>query len=369
MNFLSALIPTVIVFGALILFHEWGHFIACRLTGVRVEKFSIGFGPEIFTFERGGTRFVISLLPLGGFVKPAGESASELNDGRPAQGDYLAAPVVSRIFIVCAGVLMNYVLAFVLFSTVFMTGRPVPGTVIGGFVQGYPAKDSGLAAGDRISAVESHPVSSWLELTEAINQSVGPEVHLTVVHRDGSSGEMGIAPRIENARDLFGKPVVARRLGITPSPESQRFERFGFWEALQHGADSVGALAAMTYKALFYMATGRMSLKSMSGPIGIMAMTGSAAKLGLPYLLQLAATLSVSLAVINLLPIPALDGGHLLFLIMEAIIRRPLSRKAEERLTQVGFFLLMALMLFVIYNDLVNLAIFDKIRALISRGG
>ena len=369
MSLLASLLPTLIVFGVLILIHEFGHFMACRLTGVRVEKFSIGFGPEILTFERGGTRYAISLLPLGGFVKPAGESFSELENKPPVPGDYLAAPLLSRIFIVSAGVLMNYVLAFVLFAAVFMMGRPVPGTVVGGFVDGYPAKTSGLAIGDKITRIGAKSVDSWAALTDAINTTAQDEVLLTVHHRDGTDGVVSIRPKVETGQDLFGKPMTARRLGITPSPESQRYEKFGVKQSLKHGFESVYTLAAMTYKAIFYMATGRMSMKAMSGPIGIMAMTGSAAKLGLPYLLQLAATLSVSLAVINLLPIPALDGGHLLFLLIEGVIRRPLGRKAEERLTQAGFFALMALMVFVIYNDLINLSVFDKIRTLFTRGG
>ena len=364
MSFLISLIPTLIVLGVLILIHELGHFMACRLTGVRVEKFSIGFGPEIFRFKGPETAYVISLLPLGGFVKPAGEMVSEVEGEEPQPGEYLAAPLLSKIFIVVAGVIMNYFLAFVLFSWVFMIGRPIPGTMIGGFIDGYPAKASALAAGDRIVSINGLGVSTWQAMTEEINRLDGGELLLTV-EKTGANGalyDVRITPKIENAKDLFGKPVTAKRLGVTPSPESQVFERYPFKKAIVKGADSVISLTVMTHKAIFYMLTGRMSARSMSGPIGIIAMTGSAAKLGLPYVIQLAASLSVSLAVINLLPIPALDGGHFFFLLWEGITRRRVSYKIQEKLTQGGFALLMLLMAFVIYNDLLNLSVIDKVK-------
>ncbi len=364
MSFLISLIPTLIVLGILILIHELGHFIACRLTGVRVEKFSIGFGPEILKFQGPETAYVISLFPLGGFVKPAGEMASEVEGGVPKPGDYLAAPLPAKIFIVTAGVIMNYLLAFMLFAWVFMIGRPIPGTVIGGFIEGYPAKASALSTGDRIVSINGAPVSTWQAMTEEINRLETAELLLTV-EKKGTQGavyDVRLTPKVENANDLFGKPVTVKRLGITPSPESQIFEKYPLRQAVVKGADSVISLTVMTHKAIFYMLTGRMSARAMAGPIGIVAMTGSAAKLGLPYVLQLAASLSVSLAVINLLPIPALDGGHFFFLLWEAVTRRRVSYKVQERLTQAGFALLMVLMIFVIYNDLVNLSVFEKVR-------
>lgn len=365
MSFLISLIPTLIVLGILILIHELGHFIACRLTGVRVEKFSIGFGPEIFRIQGPETAYVISLLPLGGFVKPAGEMVSEVEGEEPKPGEYLAAPWLSKVFIVTAGVIMNYFLAVVLFSWVFMLGRPIPGTVIGGFIDGYPAQASALSAGDRIISINGHGVDTWQKMTEEINRFEGGELLLTVEKKDtpGAIYDVRLTPKVENATDLFGKPVTAKRLGVTPSPESQVFEKFPFSQAVVKGADSVISLTVLTHKAIFYMITGRMSARAMSGPIGIVAMTGSAAKLGLPYVIQLAASLSVSLAVINLLPIPALDGGHFFFLLWEGITRRRISYKVQERLTQAGFALLMVLMVFVIYNDLLNLSVIEKVKS------
>jgi regulator of sigma E protease len=366
MNLLANLIPTIIVLGVLILIHEWGHFIACRLSRVRVDKFSIGFGPELFHFQGRETRYTVSLFPFGGYVKPAGESFSDLSPVGAKPGDYLAAPVLKRIFIVVSGVLMNYLLSFLLFVGIFMMGRPVPLAQIGGFVEGYPAETSGLAEGDRIRAVEGKAVTSWADLTSTLTEIQREEVVLEV-EREGRVKQLGVRVRIEPVKDILGKTHILARLGITPDPEAVQIERFGLTAAIREAAVTEAYLAGLTYKALYYLVTGRLSLKTISGPIGIMAMTGSAAKMGLVYVLHLTAVLGISLAVINLLPIPALDGGHLVFLLIEVIQGRQVSPRVQERATQVGFAFLILLMILVIYNDLLNLQVFDRVKAVLGR--
>lgn len=366
MSFLAGLIPTLIVLGILILIHEWGHFIACRLSGVRVEKFSIGFGPELFHIQGKETRYVVSVLPVGGYVKPAGESLSELGAEGPRPTDYLGASVAKRIFIVVSGVLMNYLLAFVLFTAIYRMGRPVPLAQIGGFVAGYPAEASGLAKGDRIVAVGETPVESWEALTTALGRSEGPEVELQVLRRNRTFTRE-VPVRDESVKDVFGETHVVRRIGILPDAEAYQLERLSLFPALREAFVTEVHLSVMTYQAIFYLVTGRLSLRTVSGPIGIMAMTGTAAKMGPIYVLHLTAILSISLAVINLLPIPALDGGHLLFLFIEVLQRRRVSLEFQERATQVGFVLLMALMAFVIYNDLANLQVFDRLKPLLGQ--
>lgn len=364
MNFLFSLIPTVLVLGILILIHEFGHFIACRLARVKVEKFSIGFGPEIFHWQGRETRYVVSLFPLGGFVKPRGESMSEIQSPQgPQPGDYLAAPLGARIVIVTAGVFMNYVLAYVLFTAVFMTGRPVPGTVIGNFVEGYPAQQSGLRLQDRIAVVQGEEVRTWFDMLAALEKAPpGPLV--LGIEREGEILDLTLTPKAEQMTDIFGKAHEVKRLGIQPHPKAVEFERYSFLEAAGRALETELHLTGMTYKAIFYLLLGKISLKAMSGPVGIIAMTGDAARMGLPYVLQLSATLSVSLAVFNLLPFPALDGGHLLFFLIEAVRRKRVSLEFQDRATQVGFVLLLALMGFIIYNDLVNLNVFDKVKNL-----
>ncbi|MBI3317351.1 MAG: RIP metalloprotease RseP [Candidatus Omnitrophica bacterium] len=365
MSFFFSLIPAILVLGILIIIHEFGHFIACRLTHVKVEKFSIGFGPEIFHWQGKETRYAVSLFPLGGFVKPAGESVSETGPEGPKPGDYLAAPLLARIFIVVAGVGMNYILAFLLFAAIFMMGRPVPGTVINGFVEGYPAKTSGFLMGDRIVQIQGQDVSTWTQMTQALDAAPEGEIEILVERKsEGVAAilSLRITPRLEVLSDLFGEQARVKRLGVTPHPQAQEYERFGLMESLAKAWQTSVMLTVLTHKALFYLATGRLSVKNMQGPIGIITMAGTAAQLGISYVLQLAANLSISLAVFNLLPVPALDGGHLLFLLIEAIRRKRVSLEVQERATQVGFALLLMLMGVIIYNDLANLNVFEKVK-------
>lgn len=368
MDHLVSLLPALIVFGILIIVHEFGHFIACRLSKVRVEKFSIGFGPELLHWQSGETRFSISLFPLGGFVSPAGEEASKVGPEGPKPGDFLAASVLSRIFIVVSGVVMNYVLAFLVFWAVFMIGRPMPGTVVGGFVKGYPAEASLLQLNDKILKVDDKVVGNWKDILEQFDESSGAMIKLNVERpRADASPELlivQIKPKVEDAKDLFGKKVQMKRVGITPDPKVYVSERYGVLPALGKAWELEVAQTVLTHKALFYLITGQLSPKNLMGPLGIIQISGQAAKAGIAALLQLLAVLSVSLAVINLLPFPALDGGHLVFLLIELVTRRRISQVWQERITTGGFFLLMALMVFVLYNDFVNLSIFDKLKHL-----
>lgn len=368
MNSLISLLPALIVFGILIIVHEFGHFIACRLSKVRVEKFSIGFGPELFHWQSKETRFSISIFPLGGFVTPAGEEASKVSPEGPKPGDFLAAPVLSRIFIVVSGVIMNYVLAFLVFWTVFMIGRPMPGAVVGGFVKGYPAEASRLKAGDKILTVNGQAVTHWMDILKGFDETSGAVIDLTVERPRGNAKpeilKIQIKPKIETMRDPFGKVAEVKRVGITPDPKVFVKERYDILPALKKAWDLEVSYTVLTHKALFYLVTGQLSPKNLMGPLGIIQMSGQAAQAGIVVLLQLLAILSVSLAVINLLPFPALDGGHLVFLLIELITRRRISPVLQERITTGGFILLMALMIFVIYNDAVNLSILDKLKNL-----
>lgn len=361
MNFLLNLVPTLIVLGVLILVHEWGHFIACRISGVRVEKFSIGFGPEIFSIQGKETRYTISLFPLGGFVKPAGESVSEIS-GTPRPDDYLSAPLLKKIFIVVSGVGMNYALSFVLFILIFLSGRPVPLSQVGGFVKNYPAESSGLQVGDRILSLNARPVRTWEEMTAALSNLTITPARLQV-SRNASVHVVEIPVKLESVQDVFGETHQVGRLGILPDPGAFEIEKLGMLQAITEAALTEYHLTLMTYKAFFYLATGRLSMKTLSGPIGIMTMTGSAAKKGIVHVLHLMAVLGISLAVINLLPIPALDGGHLLFLLIEGALGRKVSLQFQEKAAQIGFVLLMLLMGFVIYNDLVNLQVLDRVQS------
>ncbi|MCM8776085.1 MAG: RIP metalloprotease RseP [Candidatus Omnitrophica bacterium] len=361
MDFLFSILPTIVVLGILIIIHEFGHFIACRRTKVNVEKFSIGFGPEIVHWERKGTRFAISIFPIGGYVKPAGESVSEIQETGTQAGDFLAATVPARIFIVISGVIMNYLLGYLLFFALSLSGIPEPGTAIGGFVKGYPAEDSGLKVGDRIVEVNGQKVTNWHELTDLFNKAPDGTLILVVTRGQGVA-TVPVMPETKELTDVFGHRHRVKRVGIMHHMEDFTIKRLGLMEALINACQTTVFVTMTTYKAIFYMIQGRLSLKAVYGPIGIITLTGSAVKSGFSSLLILVANLSVCLAVVNLLPIPALDGGHLLFLLIEAIRRKPVSLKIQERLTQAGFAMLLVLMAFVVYNDLVNLEYLEKIK-------
>jgi regulator of sigma E protease len=365
MNFLLGLLPTFCVLGVLIFIHELGHFIACKCVRVRVEKFSIGFGPELFHFQGKETRYILAWIPFGGYVKPSGESYEDLGQREPQPSDFLAKGVGRRSLIVAAGVLMNYLLAVVLFSLVFFFGRPVLGTRVGGFVEGYPAQTSGFDLGDRITKVEGQPVLTWNEVTEKILDSPGIEVTVTI-EREGVSKTLKVIPKEERVTDIFGNQERVGRIGVKPSEEFV-IERYGFLESWVRGAKTTFDFTLLTFKALWSLVTGRLSLKALSGPIGIFVIASETAQLGFSHLVQLTAFLNVSLAVFNLLPFPPLDGGLLLFLVIEAVTRRRVSLKFQEWSSRTGYFLLILLMVVVMYNDLSNLQVFEKLTAVFQR--
>lgn len=363
-------ISGIIIFGVLIAIHELGHFLACRLTKVKVEKFSIGFGPSLIKFKKGETLYTIGALPLGGFVKPAGEQISEVEGGELRPGDYLAAPVSSRIFIVCAGVIMNYLLAFVLFVAFFALPHQVPANVMGEIQKDSPAMAAGLLKGDRVVAIDGQAVKIFSDIKEKIVASNRP---LTFqVERKEASGnltkhDLVVTPQVIERRDVFGKLTTDRVVGFMPDQTVAVREQYSFGEAIVKAAIFEWNYTVLSHKAIFYLATGQMSPKNLSGPIGIVKMSGDAAKQGIAALIFLAGILSTALAVFNLLPFPALDGGHLVFLLIEAITKKPVSLKIQERAATAGFILLMGLMVVVFYNDLANLSVFEKVKNMFSR--
>ncbi|MBI4387860.1 MAG: RIP metalloprotease RseP [Candidatus Omnitrophica bacterium] len=361
LNFLTQLIPTLVILGFLIFVHEFGHYLACIWSRVRVEKFSIGFGPEVFRWVRKGTVYAISAIPLGGFVKPAGESFGELAGNAPKPGDFLAASPLRRFGILIAGVFMNYVFAVFLLAIVFWMGHPVLKAKIGGFVKGFPAETSGLQVGDEVTKLNGTPIQNWQQMTLAIIENQAPELRLDV-NRGDEILEIVIVPRTEDGANAAGEKQKISRIGITPTKE-YFIEKFPLWGAIKNAIATTVNLTILTYKSLWYLVTGKLSVKALSGPIGIMVMAGNAAQLGLATLLQFTALISISLAVINLLPIPALDGGHIFFLLLGVIFRREINPKIQDRMTQVGFALLMALMVFVVYNDLINVGVITKIKS------
>jgi len=360
LNWIVNIIPMLVVLGVLIFVHELGHFIACRICGVRVDKFSIGFGPEIIRWKTKRTHYAISLIPFGGFVKPGGETSEDIEEGGLDKDDYLAQGAGKRFFIVVSGAVMNYIFGFLLFVAIFFVGHPVLSSVVGNLVDGYPAQEAGIMKDDRITSVNEIPVSTWTDLTTTLQKTEGDTLKVSI-ERDGRMRSITIRPTIDEAKDVFGETKRVVRIGIYPSQEAVAIEKYSLVESFGKSADAVLGFTVITYKAIFYLITGKLSLKAVTGPVGIMAMASQTARLGIIYLMQLMAIISISLAIFNLLPIPALDGGHILFIAIEKVRGKAISFKVQERITQIGFILLMVLMVVVVYNDVVRLDFVGKI--------
>jgi len=354
----------IAVLSILVIVHEFGHFIVAKRTGVRVEKFSIGFGPEILGISRGGTRYVVSLIPLGGYVKLSGETPEDGIKGE--KWEYLSRAVGERARIIFAGPLLNYLLAFFIFSFVFIAGSPTLTSTIGKVMPDYPAAASGVIAGDKILEINGERVNYWDDVTRIIHTNEEAQVRL-LIERKGNFIDLEVKPEQKEMKTIFGSKKRVGLIGIMPANDIV-YVKYGIAKSFYMGARKLIDLTYITYRALWASITGSVPFKeSMTGPIGIFYITGEAAKLGLVYLLQLMGVISASLAIFNLLPLPILDGGHLFFLVIEKVRKRPLSYKLQENITQIGLFLIIGLMLFVFYNDFMRFGIFDKILGLFHK--
>lgn len=361
---LLSLISFLLVLSVLVLIHEFGHFIVARRRGVRVEKFSFGFGPKLFSVKRGDTEYLVSAIPLGGYVKMAGDEPRE--GGTYQSWEFLSKKISDRFFIIFAGPMLNYILAFVIFSLIFMFGSPTLTTEVGTLLNDYPAKASGIVAGDKIISVDSIPVKYWEDMTEVIHKHTEGPMRLEI-KRGAKYVEIKLKPVVRTTKDIFGKEIRLALIGITPSQKIENV-RYGFFRAIYMGGKKLANLTYVTYKALWSIITGRLSLKeSMTGPIGIFMITGQAAKMGFIYILHLMGILSASLAIFNLLPFPILDGGHIIFLAVEKLRGKPLSVKTQEIIANVGVSLLILLTLFIFYSDAVKFGIFEKAMGMFKR--
>ncbi|MFH1782240.1 MAG: RIP metalloprotease RseP, partial [Candidatus Omnitrophota bacterium] len=310
---------------------------------------------------KGGTRYVISLIPLGGYVKLQGENETEGIKGEPSE--YLSKSVGERSRIIFAGPMLNYILAFLIFSFVFIIGSPTLTTTVGKVLDDYPGKRAGLEEGDKILSINDEEVLYWDDITRIIHTTKEYELVLKI-EREGIPLTLKVVPKDEEITTLFGSKKKVGLIGIAPS-EDVIFVKYNIPTSFYMGGKKLIDLSYMTVRALWASATGAIPFKeSITGPVGIFYITGQAARMGIVYLLQLMALLSMSLAIFNLLPLPILDGGHLLFLLIEKIRKKPVSYKVQENIQQAGFVLLITLMLFVFYNDFVKFGIFDKITSL-----
>jgi len=347
----------IFVFGILIFVHELGHFLLAKKNGVRVEKFSFGFGPRLWGKKIGNTEYLISAVPLGGYIRMAGDEPGKARQGLP--GEYLSKTCGQRAQIVAFGPILNYLLAFLLFSFIFIIGAPTLTTKVGKLLDDYPAKEADIKEGDVILTVDAKKVEYWQDMAQIIHRRTEGQVVLDI-KRGERVFKIKLRPKIEESKDIFGQKTKIGLIGISPSEETATI-KYGWGKSFYKGGEKLLTLSGFTCKALWFIITRRLSLReSVTGPVGIFYFTGRAAELGFIYLLNLMGLLSMSLAIFNFLPLPVLDGGHLFFLLLEKFRKRPLSVRTQELATQAGMMLLFALMFFVIYNDLARFGVWDK---------
>ncbi len=350
---ITSILVAVLVLGLLIFVHELGHFLVAKWSGVAVQRFSLGFGPRLLSWQRGETEYAISAVPLGGYVKMLGEDPEEEVASYEADRAFSNQPLARRSAIVVAGPSMNLVTAFVAFTVVFAlfgAGSPSDAPKIGGVMQGMPAAKAGLARGDTVVAIDGKEISSWDQLSETVRASAGRPLAMTVRHEDSSSSEIVVTPEEKPERSAFGEEIgKAYLIGI---------ERFvvvapvSLASAIGLGAYQTYFWIKMTLLSIVKIFQGSVSARDLGGPILIVQAAGQQAQLGVEYLIRFLGLISVNLGVLNLLPIPVLDGGHLLFFTFEAARGKPLAIRHREMAQQVGLFLLLALMVFVFYNDI-----------------
>ena len=443
-SFANNLLIFLAALAILIFVHELGHFLMARRAGVIVEKFSLGFGPKIFSYKVGDTEYILASIPLGGYVKMKGEDPGEELAETDKPGSFSAAPVKSRLAIAFAGPLFNILFAIIIYIIFYMVGTETLGTSIGVVRSGSPGLAAGLQTGDRITAVDGQKIRFWDELLKIVHASPGKNLDF-LVERDATTLlNFSITPRSEEITDLFGRKKMVGLIGVTPLAQNIIFikegsaaehagikegdrllavdetairgwtdlkpaavdkpgqelaftisrdgveqiimltpelktvqdkdgkdseigvigialggnmlsERYGPFGAAKRGMEETWRMTHLIMVSIKEMIFGSVPADAIGGPILIFQIYEEQAKRGFNELIRLTALISINLGLINLLPIPILDGGHILFFLIEILKGKPLSERSRERAQQVGIFMLLSLMVFAFYNDIMRI--------------
>jgi len=350
---IESVLAAIAVLAVVIFVHELGHFLVAKWCDVEVQTFSMGFGPTIVSKTVGETTYRLAAIPFGGYVKMAGQDDAE-NDpaGDPSRG-FSAKTLGQRAAIVAAGPAVNVVFAFVLLAFIFSVyGAPFPSenALVGQVLPDRPAAEAGLVRGDMITAIDGQPVEKWQQLVESVRGSEGRELVLTVKSAEGVERAVEVQPRLTPDRDYLGEVIgEAWLIGIAPGAA---YRKVGAFESLKLAGQQTWFYTGMIFETLSRLFQRRVPMKDLAGPVGIMQEAARQASHGFDSLLRFIAVISVNLGIINILPIPVLDGGHLTFFAFELIRGKPLSLRVRELALQAGVFLLVALMVLVVYNDI-----------------
>jgi regulator of sigma E protease len=351
---MTTLIAFVFVLGLLVFVHELGHFLVAKKAGIKVERFSLGFPPKLIGKKVGETEYMIGVVPLGGYVKMSGENITEDNY-TPQPGDFMAASVLKRSMVILAGPLMNFMLAIFLFFIVYWsTGTPVVrpnSTEIGMVSPGGPAEKAGIKEGSKIISIDGNTFADFNELAAYVR--VRPNSDIKIAWMDsGKTVTADVRTLSIPGVDTLGRKRDEGRIGIGPKYD---YKPITPWQAFKDGVSANIFVTGQMFSVIWKLVSRQESIKALGGPVLIAQQAGAAARQGLAALLGLAAFLSVNLAIINILPIPVLDGGHLVFLVIEAFKKRPVSLKGRLIAQQIGMGLLFLLMIVVTYNDIIRL--------------
>ena len=362
------IVPFLFVLTIVVFFHELGHFLVARWAGVKVLTFSLGFGPELCGFnDRHGTRWKVSAIPLGGYVKFFGDdNAASVPDQaalaamseEERRHSFVHQPVGPRAAIVVAGPLANFLLAIVIFAGLFMIfGKPSTSPRVDAVQPGSAAAAAGFQPGDLVLTINGRPIDSFPDMQQIVSTSAG-ETLVFEVDRGGARVTLKAVPALKEIKDRFGNVIRQGQLGITrsPTPDDTHFQPVGPLKAVELGVQRTWFVVERTLSYIGGVVAGREAADQLGGPIRIAQVSGQVATEGLASLFSLAAVLSVSIGLLNLFPVPLLDGGHLLFYAIEAVRGKPLSERAQEVGFRIGLAIVVMLMIFATYNDILHLA-------------
>ncbi len=344
------IIVSLLVLSFLIFFHELGHFIAARFFGVQVDVFSIGFGKKIFSKMIGKTEWSLSAIPLGGYVKMKGQDDSDPTKVSNDDDSYNTKKPWQRIIILLAGPFANFLLAFLLYFAIANIGVPKMLPSIGIVGEDTPALHAGLQKGDKILAINLTPVAYWEDIGKLINSSTNTSIHI-LISRDNERIDLEITPKLIEDKNIFDEPIQRKIIGISPLGE-QTTITYGLTGGIDYAWKETEKASSLIFKSVQKLITGAVGTDKIGGIITIVDVTAKASHAGIVALLFFTALISVNLGVLNLLPIPALDGGHIMFNLYEIIRGKAPSDAAIYRLTIGGWALLLGLMSLGIYNDI-----------------
>ncbi|WP_104667256.1 RIP metalloprotease RseP [Ensifer adhaerens] len=357
-------VPFLLVLTLLVFVHEMGHYLVGRWSGIRILAFSIGFGPELVGWtDRHGTRWKLAAIPLGGYVKFYGdEDAASIPDYKRLEAlapeersrTFLGAKLWKRAATVAAGPIANFILAIAIFAVLFSVyGRQVADPVVARVNENSAAAQAGVVPGDRLISIDNTPVVTFDDVRRYV--SVRPEMPISIrIERNGAMLDLSMVPQRTELTDQFGNKMEIGVIGILTDQEAGNFRTvtYGPIEAVGQGVLQSWHVVTGTFDYLSNVVTGRMKADQIGGPIRVAKVSGQMATLGIPFLLNIAAILSVSIGLLNLMPVPVLDGGHLMFYAVEALRGRPVGPAAQDVAYRIGFAMVLMLMVFATWNDI-----------------